>query len=72
MRAMEGWVIERSPFRGNGFAPGDSSEVVAEFKVDSARLPHGAQLWRVEASGSEQLVALFDADQQAWRKAGDE
>ena len=47
MRAMEGWVIERPPFRGNGFAPGDSSEVVAEFKVDSARLPHGAQLWRL-------------------------
>ena len=22
MRAMEGWVIERPPFRGNGFAPG--------------------------------------------------
>ena len=44
MRAMEGWVIERPPFRGNGFAPGESSDVVAEFKVDSARLPHGAQL----------------------------
>ena len=47
MRAMEGWVIERAPFRGNGFAPGESSDVVAEFKVDSARLPHGAQLWRL-------------------------
>ena len=47
MRAMEGWVIERAPFRGNGFAPGESSDVIAEFKVDSARLPHGAQLWRI-------------------------
>ena len=44
MRAMEGWVIERPPFRGNGFAPGEGSDVIAEFKVDSARLPHGAQL----------------------------
>ena len=72
MRAMEGWVIERSPFRGNGFAPGDSNDVVAEFKVDSARLPHGAQLWRVEAGGSERLVAMLDADQQAWRKVGED
>ncbi|MGH2604545.1 MAG: hypothetical protein ACRDJ9_34795, partial [Dehalococcoidia bacterium] len=44
MRAMQGWVIERTPFRGNGFAPGESQEIVAEFKVDSARLPHGTRL----------------------------
>jgi hypothetical protein len=72
MRAMEGWVIERSPFRGNGFAPGDSSEVVAEFKVDSARLPHGAQLWRVSADGSEKLVAVLDADRPVWRRVGED
>ena len=52
MRAMEGWVIERAPFRGNGFAPSETSDVVAEFKVDSARLPHGAQLWRVNSDGT--------------------
>ena len=57
MRAMEGWVIERPPFRGNGFAPGESSDVIAEFKVDSARLPHGAQLWRIGADGTERVVA---------------
>src|SRR5690606_27000294 len=42
MQAMRGWVIERAPFRGNGFAPGDSGDIIAEFKVDSVRLPHGA------------------------------
>ncbi|QGN45826.1 SseB family protein [Micromonospora sp. WMMD558] len=68
MRAMEGWVIERSPFRGNGFAPGESSDVVAEFKVDSARLPHGAQLWRIGADGSERVVATLDADALLWRE----
>ena len=57
MRAMEGWVIERPPFRGNGFAPGESSDVIAEFKVDSVRLPHGAQLWRIDADGTERMVA---------------
>ncbi|MEV0809408.1 SseB family protein [Micromonospora sp. NPDC050200] len=71
MRAMEGWVIERPPFRGNGFAPGDSTEVVAEFKVDSARLPHGAQLWRVGADGTERVIALLDTDALLWRQVGE-
>ncbi|WP_036377312.1 SseB family protein [Micromonospora sp. ATCC 39149] len=72
MRAMEGWVIERPPFRGNGFAPGDSSDVVAEFKVDSARLPHGAKLWRIGADGTERVVAVLDTDALLWRRAGED
>jgi hypothetical protein len=69
MRAMQGWVIERAPFRGNGFAPGESGDVVAEFKVDSVRLPHGAQLWRLGADGTQRLVATLDADGPRWRPA---
>lgn len=72
MRAMEGWVIERPPFRGNGFAPGESSDVVAEFKVDSARLPHGAQLWRLGADGQERLVATLDTDALQWQQVGEQ
>ncbi|WP_239126786.1 SseB family protein [Asanoa siamensis] len=68
MRAMEGWVIERSPFRGNGFAPGEGSDVIAEFKVDSARLPHGAQLWVIRGDGSEQVIATLDADAPGWNR----
>lgn len=68
MRAMEGWVIERPPFRGNGFAPGESSDVIAEFKVDSARLPHGAQLWRIGVDGDEQVLATLDSDSSTWRR----
>ncbi|GGO05185.1 hypothetical protein GCM10011576_07440 [Micromonospora parathelypteridis] len=71
MRAMEGWVIERPPFRGNGFAPGESSDVVAEFKVDSARLPHGTQLWRIGADGTERVVAELDTDAVVWRRVGE-
>ncbi|MFI9641307.1 SseB family protein [Micromonospora sp. NPDC051925] len=71
MRAMEGWVIERAPFRGNGFAPGESSDVVAEFKVDSARLPHGAQLWRIGAEGTERVIAILDTDALVWRRVGE-
>jgi hypothetical protein len=70
MQAMQGWMIERAPFRGNGFAPSESSDVVAEFKIDSTRLPHGAQLWRLNSEGIETLVALFDADSTRWRRIG--
>jgi hypothetical protein len=66
MRAMEGWVIERPPFRGNGFAPGESNEIIAEFKVDSVRLPHGARLLRMNVDGTEEMVAVLDADGPRW------
>ncbi|GAA2694694.1 hypothetical protein Apa02nite_037980 [Actinoplanes palleronii] len=72
LRAMDGWVIERPPFRGNGFAPGESRDVVAEFKVDSVRLPHGAQLWRLDADGNERMLAIFDADGPLWRRVGEQ
>ncbi|GAA2385988.1 SseB family protein [Dactylosporangium salmoneum] len=68
MRAMEGWVIERPPFRGNGFAPSETGDVIAEFKVDSARLPHHAELWRVRRDGRQELIARLDADGPLWRK----
>jgi hypothetical protein len=72
MRAMQGWMIERAPFRGNGFAPGESTDVIAEFKVDSARLPHGAQMWRVARDGTETLIALLDSDGPRWIPVGPE
>jgi hypothetical protein len=71
MRAMEGWVIERPPFRGNGFAPSDTNDVIAEFKVDSVRLPHNAQLWRLRRDGREELLAMLDADGPRWRQVGE-
>nr|WP_240956443.1 SseB family protein [Micromonospora sp. HNM0581] len=71
MRAMEGWVIERPPFRGNGFAPGEGNDVLAEFKVDSIRLPHGARLVCIESSGNERLIAVLDADTLSWQEVGD-
>ncbi len=72
LRAMDGWVIERPPFRGNGFAPGEGRDVIAEFKVDSVRLPHGAQLWRIDADGTEKMIAIFDCDAPIWRKVGEQ
>jgi hypothetical protein len=66
MKAMQGWVIERAPFRGNGFAPGESKAIIAEFKVDSARLPHGTQLIKLRDDGQEIITAVLDADNQRW------
>ena len=71
MRAMQGWMIERAPFRGNGFAPAERGEVIAEFKVDSIRLPHGAQMWRLNRAGEAALIAILDADECQWRSARD-
>jgi SseB protein N-terminal domain len=71
MQAMQGWVIERAPFRGNGFAPSEGRDVIAEFKVDSVRLPHGSQLWRFDTAGHELLVAVLDADGPRWRQVGE-
>jgi len=72
LKAMDGWVIERAPFRGNGFAPGEGRDVIAEFKVDSVRLPHGAQLWRIDADGFEHMIAIFDNDGPQWRRVGEQ
>ena len=72
MRAMLGWVIERPPFRGNGFAPSEGRDVIAEFKVDSTRLPHGAELWRLDTAGTETHIAVFDADTGGWQRVDDE
>jgi hypothetical protein len=72
LRAMDGWVIERPPFRGNGFAPGEGRDVIAEFKVDSVRQPHGAQLWRMDADGSEKMIAVLDCDAPVWRRVGEQ
>ncbi|GAA2618347.1 hypothetical protein GCM10010436_22470 [Paractinoplanes durhamensis] len=72
LKAMDGWVIERPPFRGNGFAPGEGRDVIAEFKVDSVRLPHGSQLWRIDADGSEHMIAIFDNDGPQWRRVGEQ
>ncbi|WP_157963949.1 TY-Chap domain-containing protein [Actinocorallia populi] len=60
-----GWVVEHPPFDGTGFAPG-TGLAIPEFKVDSQRLPHGAEIYRFDRSGRCALVALFDADGTRW------
>ena len=66
-RAVQGgWVVEPEPFRGDGFAPDPDGRKIAEYKVDSVRLPHGAAMWRIFADGSSAEVAVYDADRREW------
>lgn len=60
-----GWVIEKAPFPGSGYAPGDGPPV-PEFKIDSQRLPHGAEMYRLDRTGAATLVATYDSDLRRW------
>ncbi|GAA1865169.1 SseB family protein [Actinomadura bangladeshensis] len=60
-----GWVIERPPFLGGGFAPGSAGSI-REYKVDSVRLPYGAEMYYLGRDRSERFVAMYDPDQLAW------
>ncbi|WP_433463063.1 SseB family protein [Spirillospora sp. CA-128828] len=60
-----GWVIEKAPFPGSGYAPGDGP-AIPEFKIESQRLPHGAEMYRLDARGTESLAAQYDADLRRW------
>ncbi|MGH7883954.1 MAG: DUF6301 family protein, partial [Candidatus Dormibacteraceae bacterium] len=71
MRAIDGWVIERPPFMGNGYAPYLES-AIPQWKVDSIRLPYGAAMWRMEADGSLVQVAQYDPDLRWWRPTEEE
>jgi hypothetical protein len=66
-KSPEGWVIEKPPFLGTGYAPGEAA-AVPEFKIDSQRLPHGSEMYRVDRSGAQTFVAFFDADHRQWIK----
>jgi hypothetical protein len=70
MRSVQGgWVVERPPFLGTGFAPGDGPPV-PEFKIATQRLPHGAEMHQITHAGEVTLVAVFDADLGRWTAAG--
>ncbi len=61
----EGWVIEAPPFQGDGFAPGSGGSI-PEYKVDSLRLPHGAEMYVIGSDGTERFIARYDADRLTW------
>ncbi|MCW2900283.1 MAG: hypothetical protein JWO67_2548 [Streptosporangiaceae bacterium] len=66
-----GWVVEQPPFQGDGFAPG-SCGTIREYKVDSVRLPYGAEMYYLGRDRSERFVAVYDPDVLAWLRPEDE
>ncbi|WP_264159353.1 SseB family protein [Actinomadura rudentiformis] len=66
-----GWVIERPPFQGGGFAPGSAGSI-REYKVDSVRLPYGAEMYYLGTDRSERFVAMYDPDRLAWLRPQEE
>ncbi|WP_067487933.1 SseB family protein [Actinomadura hibisca] len=60
-----GWVLEDAPFEGGGFAPGSAGSI-REYKVDSVRLPYGAEMYFLGMDRSERFVAMYDPDRLAW------
>ncbi|WP_433463475.1 SseB family protein [Spirillospora sp. CA-128828] len=60
-----GWVVERPPFLGSGFAPGSAGSI-REYKVDSVRLPYGAEMYYLARDRSERFIAMYDPDRLAW------
>ncbi|TYK46284.1 SseB family protein [Actinomadura decatromicini] len=55
----------RRPLGGSERTSADGP-AIPEFKIESQRLPHGAELYRIVANGPETLVASYDADYRRW------
>ncbi|BCJ35006.1 hypothetical protein Athai_25090 [Actinocatenispora thailandica] len=62
-----GWVVEHPPFAGNGFAV-DPSTPIPEWKVDSTRITSGAELYRIDRTGRQDLVAVYSSSNARWNR----
>jgi hypothetical protein len=62
-----GWVVEHPPFAGNGFAV-DPSIPIPEWKVDSTRITSGAEMYRIDRSGREDLIAVYSSSNARWNR----
>jgi hypothetical protein len=62
-----GWVVEHPPFAGNGFAV-DPATPIPEWKVDSTRITSGAELYRIDRSGREDLIAVYSSSNARWNR----
>lgn len=65
MNAVAGWVVEEPPFVGLGMGR-NVDEIIREYKVDGVGLPHGSEIWELDADGQEHRRAILDADRGVW------
>lgn len=63
-----GWVVERPPFAGNGFAV-DRSTPIPEWKVASTPVTNAAEMFRIDREGRQELVAVYNASTARWDRA---
>lgn len=63
--AMAPQVIDRPPFTGTGFTQWEGGQAPL-FLLDEVRLPAGSELWRIHASGSEELLAVYTDVGYGW------
>jgi hypothetical protein len=52
-----------APFTGTGYTEGG----VPEWNAPYGAVPDGAEIWRMNADGSESAVGFFDGDSNKWR-----
>jgi hypothetical protein len=67
-KANDGPFIEHPPFNGLGFTAGSQPPVPLWF-LDHCRLPPNAELWRIHASGPEELLAVYQDVGLGWTGA---
>lgn len=44
---------------------------VPAFRIGSRRLPHGAEMFRLDRAGRETFLAVYDADRRAWLRTAE-
>ncbi|MET1155537.1 hypothetical protein [Arthrobacter sp.] len=63
--------VDREPFTGTGFTSWDGGQAPL-FYLDEVRLPAGAELWRIGANGSEDLLGVYVDVARGWAVVADE
>jgi type III secretion system (T3SS) SseB-like protein len=63
----DAYLLRWTAYRAELYRSADGeTAAVPEYWVNSIRLPHQAEIWRVTGAGEHHFVAVYDADEQRW------
>lgn len=65
---MRGEFIDHPPFSGNGFATWSDGGMAPISFLDEVRLPPGAELWRVDRNGGQNLIGVYQDVGAGWAR----